>query len=428
MIRPAAAALALAVLAPAAPTDAAPLAVRAGTLHTLAGPAFEPGVLVVDGGRIVAVGSPDDVEIPADAEVIDAGDRVVMPGLVDTHSHVGSVSGGDRSGPLHPGVRALDSIDVRSPTFVKALAGGITTVNVMPGSGHLLSGQTVYLKIRREGLRVEDWLFCEQPDTDVCGGIKMANGTNSIGQPPFPGTRAKSAALRRAELLAAREYGEKQARAEEKGEPIERDLGKEALLEVLAGERIVHFHTHRHNDVLTALRIAREFGFRPVLHHVSDAAIVADVLAEENIPVSFTGVDSPGGKEEALRIGWGAPAVLEAKGVPVAFNTDDGITDSRLFLRAAAMGVRFGMTRDGALASLTTAGAEMLGLADRVGSLEVGKDADFLVLSGDPLALRTRVLETWVEGRKVFDLADPDDRRVAVGGWNAFPADAAHLH
>jgi imidazolonepropionase-like amidohydrolase len=341
-----------------------------------------------------------------------------MPGLVCTHSHVGSPSGGDRSGPIQPECRALDAIDVRHPSVHRARAGGLTTLNIMPGSGHLLSGQTVYLKLR-EGRTIEE-LLIRTEDGTVAGGIKMANGTNSQRAAPFPGTRAKSAALMRARLVQAQEYREKQARAARgEAEAPPRDLGLEALGEALAGKRIVHHHTHRHDDILTVLRLAKEFGFRVVLHHVSEGWKVAAEIAAAKAPCSAIIVDSPGGKLEARDLSFEVGRVLDEAGVLVAFHTDDPITDSRLFLRMAALAVRAGMDRDKALRSLTLSGAEMLDLEERVGSLTPGKDADFIVLSGEPLSVYTRVLETWVEGRKVFDLGRPEDRLFADGGEGA---------
>ncbi len=415
-------------------TQAQPTAFTGATLYPIDGPPIEDGVLVVENGKITALGTASTVQIPTAASVVDLAGKVMIPGLVDTHTHIGRVEGGDRSGPLHPEVRVLDAVDVRDPTFVKALAGGITTVNVMPGSGHLMSGQTVYLKIRRTGGQIDDWTFCGDVLSEICGGMKMANGTNSIGQKPFPGTRAKSAALARELFVEALDYRRKAEAAAKKqgdggdGKKPDRDLGLEAVLQVLDGQRIVHFHTHRHNDVMTILRLSREFGFQPVLHHVSDASLVAEALAAAGIGASITGVDSPGGKEEALHIGWAGPADLERAGVAVAFNTDDGITDSRYFLRSGAMAVRFGMSPEGALAGLTLTPAKMLGLDDRVGSLTVGKDADFVILSGEPFSVYTRVEETWVEGHKVFDLDDPEDRKIAVGGPGAYPGGSIHLH
>ncbi|MEE4302882.1 MAG: amidohydrolase family protein, partial [Wenzhouxiangella sp.] len=157
------------------------------------GDPIDNGALVVADGEINSVGARDDVTIPDGAEVIelDPG-SVIMPGIVDTHSHIGDVSGGDRSGPIQPETRAMDSINVLSSGIKRALSGGITSVNVMPGSGHLISGQTVYLKLR-DGNAITDLAYRFE-DGGIAGGMKMANGTNPMRQPPFPGTRAKSAA------------------------------------------------------------------------------------------------------------------------------------------------------------------------------------------------------------------------------------------
>lgn len=390
------------------------------------GDPIDDAALVVADGRIAAVGAREDVSIPDDAQVLelDPG-SVIMPGIVDTHSHVGDVTGGDGSGPIQPEARAMDSVNVRSSGIKRALAGGITSVNVMPGSGHLISGQTVYLKLR-DGNAITDLAYRFE-DGNVAGGLKMANGTNSMRQPPFPGTRAKSAALVRAEYIKAQEYAERLAGAED-GDAPPRDLGLEALGEVLSGKRMVHFHSHRHDDLMTAMRLREEFGFRMVLHHTSEAYRVADEIAAAGVPVSLILIDSPGGKLEARNLLAASAPALERAGAMVALHTDDWVTDSRYFLRMAAMAVRAGMSRRAALESLTIRGAEMLDIADQAGSLTPGKDADFVILSGDPLSVYTRVLETWVEGKRRFDLNDEDDRLVAEGGFNALSDDDGNGH
>jgi imidazolonepropionase-like amidohydrolase len=395
----------------------------------IAGPPIDDGVLVIEDGRILRVGAAGSTRIPRNAEVIelDPG-NVILPGLVDSHSHVGEVAGGDASDPIQPDARALDSINVRSSGLRRALAGGITTVNVMSGSGHLISGQTVYLKLRG-GNSIEELAYRTE-DGRIAGGLKMANGTNSRREPPFPGTRAKSAALVRQAYIRAQEYRDKLANAEGDEDRPDRNLALEALVEVLEGERVVHHHTHRHDDVMTVLRLKEEFGYDLVLHHVSEAWKVAQEIAAAGVPVSLIALDSPGGKLEALDIRMENAAALERAGVVLGFHTDDWITDSRYFLRMAAFGVRGGMSRDGALAAVTLANARMLNLDSRIGTLERGKDADFVILSGDPLSVYTRVLETWVEGVKRFDLDDPDDRLVAEGGVGALSAGdgTAHVH
>jgi imidazolonepropionase-like amidohydrolase len=374
------------------------------------------GTVIVKGGRIVAVGPAATTPVPDDAERIDVTGKVIIPGLVDTHSHIGGGSGGDSSAPVQPDVRILDSINPRDPGFRKARAGGLTTLNIMPGSGLLVSGQTVYVKLRRVDTMEE--LLQRDAAGNALVGLKMANGTNSQRDPPFPGTRGKSAAIVRQKFTAAREYQRKLADPDVTKRPP-RDLELESLVECLEGRRIVHHHSHRADDILTVLRLREEFGFRVVLHHVSEAWKVPEELARAGVPCSVIVLDSPGGKIEAMDMSLATGAVLEAAGVPCALHTDDPVTDSRLFLRSAALAVRAGMSREKALEALTLAGARMLDLGDRVGSLEPGKDADLVILSGDPFSIRTKVLQTWVEGRKVFDRDDPEDRLFAVGGYGA---------
>ena len=396
----------------------------------ISGAEIPNGVLVVHRGKIVDVGPAASVKIPSNAERVDVSGKVIMPGLVDTHSHIGGVGGADSSSPIQPDVRAYDSIDVRDAGIQKAQAGGITTVNVMPGSGHLLSGQTVYLKLR-DGETIDDLAY-KNGDGSPAGGIKMANGTNPMraaGSPGgFPETRAKSVALVREQFVKAIDYSEKVRRANGDKEKLPaRDLGLEALVDVLEGRRVVHHHTHRHDDIVTVLRLAKEFGFKVILQHVTEGHKVADEIARSGAPASIIVIDAPGGKLEAKELSIENGRILDQAGVLVGFHTDDGITDSRHFLRSAALAVRGGMPREKALAAMTINGAKMLDLQGRVGSLEAGKDADFIVLSGDPLSVYTKVLETYVEGVRVFDRNDPKDRLYAVGGYGASHDQHMHL-
>jgi imidazolonepropionase-like amidohydrolase len=399
-----------------------PIAFVGAKIIPIAGDEIPSGTLLVAEGKIVAVGPVDAVKIPDGARQIDATGRVIMPGLICTHSHIGGIGGADASGPIQPGVRILDSLNVRDSGFKRALAGGLTTLNVMPGSGHLISGQTVYLKLRFGSAtpkKIDDLMILDSSGKPT-GGLKMANGTNSMRASPFPGTRGKSAFLVREQYIKAREYQYKIDQA--KGDPDKmppRDLNLEALVEAMQGRRVVHHHTHRHDDIMTVIRLSQEFGFRVVLHHVSEGWKVAEEIAAAKIPCSVILIDSPGGKLEARNMSMATGGILERAGVRVAFHTDDWITDSRIFRRMAALGVRAGMSRKAALESLTIAGAEMLDLAERIGSLAPGKDADFVVLDADPLSVYSHVLETWVEGRKAFDRADAQDRLYAVGGYGA---------
>ncbi|MFN5104588.1 MAG: amidohydrolase family protein [Planctomycetota bacterium] len=402
--------------------NAEPIAWIHAKILTAAGSLINDGTIVIHKGSILAVGTSDATAIPPGAKIIDAAGKWIMPGLVCTHSHIGGVGAADASAPIQPGVRILDSINVKESGFKRALAGGLTTLNIMPGSGHLISGQTVYCKLRYAGKgpsTIEDILIRDNEGKAI-GGLKMANGTNSQGEAPFPGTRGKSAFLVREQYIKAREYHAKRLAAN--GDPEKqppRDLHLESLVEAMQGTRIVHHHTHRHDDIITVLRLSQEFGFRVVLHHVSEGWKVAKEIAAAKAPCSVIVIDSPGGKLEARDMTFKNGRILDEAGVRVAFHTDDWITDSRVFNRSAALAVRAGMNRDRAIEALTIAGAEMLGLESRIGSLVPGKDADFCILSGDPLSVYTRVLETWVEGQKAFDLANPDDALYAEGGQGA---------
>jgi imidazolonepropionase-like amidohydrolase len=399
-------------------TQDRPIAFKGALIYPVTGAAIEKGVLVVQHGHILAIGDASTA-IPGDAQVVDAANRVIIPGIIDTHSHIGGPEGGDNSNALNPEVRVLDAVNPASTGFKKALAGGVTTANVMPGSGHLMSGQTIYLKLR-EADDIEEML--EVNEKGVSGGMKMANGTNPMRSTSgFPGTRAKSAAMDRELFLKAVEYRRKLDSAKKDSTKVpDRDLRMESLVEVLEGKRVVHFHTHKMNDILTVLRLKKEFGFRVVLHHVSEAWKVVDAIAAAGVPCSIINIDAPGGKLEAMNFSPKNGALLEKAGVAVAIHTDDPITDSRFLMRSAALGVREGMSRQKALEALTIAGAKMLDLGSKIGSLEKGKDADFVILSGDPFSVYTHVEQTWVEGVKRFDRSIPADRAFAVGGYKIY--------
>ena len=405
------------------------VAFRGARIHTVSGKIHDPGTLVVRAGKIVAVGPVATVKLPEGARIIDVSGKVIIPGLVDSHSHLGVASrplekansdGNERSGPVQSIVRALDSLNPFDPGIRMATAGGITTANVMPGSGNVIGGQTIYVKLR--GYSPEQmWLGT----AGTYGGLKMANGENpkrsygSKGQAPV--TRMKLAALQRTEFLKARDYQQKWQRFREDDDddasPPGRDLALEPLVEVLEKRRTVHFHTHRADDILTVLRLRREFGFDLVIQHGTEAFKVIDRIAAAGVPVSMTIVDSPGGKAEVVDFIEQCGMELTRAGVKVHVNTDDPVTESRFFLRTTAATIRGGLSPAVALKAITLYPAQALRLDNRVGSLSRGKDADFVILSGAPFSVYTRVLETWIEGQKVFDLADPRQRLYQEGGF-----------
>jgi imidazolonepropionase-like amidohydrolase len=426
-----AALMALICLAAAPASAAKPTAFAGATIHTALGQTFKPGTLVVQDGKILDVGPADQVAVPDDAERVDVAGKTIIPGLVDSHSHLGVYSrpgvdsnsdGNETTGPVQSAVRALDAINPFDPGIRMATAGGITTANIMPGSANVIGGQTLYVKLR--GHTVEQMAMVSP---GVPGGLKMANGENPKraygSRKQAPTTRMKVAALQRGEFTKARDYQRKwdayrkKLAAGEDASPPDVDLALEPLVEAIGRKRTVHFHSHRSDDILSVLRLSEEFGFEVVLQHGTESYKVLDELAQRKVPVSLTLPDSPGGKAEVVEYIESAAARLTKAGIKIHVNTDDPVTESRFLLRTAAITVRGGLDEQTALKAITLYPAQALHLEDRIGSLEKGKDADFVVLSGEPFSVYTRVLQTFIDGRRVFNLDDAKERLYQTGGF-----------
>jgi len=423
--------LALCFACPAVARADAPIAFLVGRLHPVSSAPIDQAVMIVQNGKIVAVGTQKEVTIPEGAERHELPNAVIIPGLVDTHSHIGiyprpSVpahsDGNEMSGPVQSGIRALDAIFPDDPGIRMAVAGGVTTANIMPGSGNVIGGQTLYVKLR--GRTVEQMQIV---GAKVVGGLKMANGENPKGygrnKGVAPFTRMKVASLQREQFVKAREYQQKWQRYREvegdkKGPMPDRDINLEPLVEVLERKRTVHFHCHRADDLLTAMRIAEEFDFEIVLQHATEGYRVVDELVAKKIPVSLTLVDSPGGKAEVMGLLEENAGILDQKGVLVALNTDDSVTESRFFLRTGSMAVRGGMSESSALKAITLNAAKMMHLDHQLGTLEKGKDADFVILSGAPFSVYTQVLETYIDGQRHFQRGERRDWSYQSGGYD----------
>ncbi|GGK67343.1 amidohydrolase [Ornithinimicrobium pekingense] len=365
----------------------------------------EDGVVILRDGRIEAVGTRQDVPVPEDAEVVDCSGGWLLPGLIDAHVHLGVWEEGEgwagqdtneMTDPVMAAARAIDGINPREQGFDDALMGGITTVNVNPGSGNPIGGQAVALKTYG---RVVDEMVLRNPS-----GVKAALGENPKrvygDQKKTPSTRLGVALVLRRAFAAARSYQARVAGAE--GKPVDTDLVSEILVKVLEREIPWRQHCHRADDIATALRLADEFGYRLVLDHGTESYLMADLLAEKGVPVLYGPMIVSRSKVEVRDRSLRAPGILDRAGVQVSIITDHPVVPIEYLITQVALAVREGMDRDAALRSVTLNPAAVLGVEERVGSITVGKDADVVLWSGDPLDLQSRVLRTYLDGAEVY--------------------------
>ncbi|GAA5161110.1 amidohydrolase [Ornithinimicrobium tianjinense] len=366
---------------------------------------LESGTVLVRDGRIEAVGPTEAVAVPDGVERIDAAGRWVLPGLIDAHVHLGVWEEGEgwagqdtneMTDPVMAAARAIDAINPREQGFDDALQGGITTVNVNPGSGNPIGGQAVALKTYG---RYVDEMVLRNPS-----GVKAALGENPKRvygeQKKTPSTRLGVALVLRKAFSAARSYQARVSAAD--GAPVDTDLVSEILVKVLEREIPWRQHCHRADDIATAVRLAEEFGYDLVLDHGTESYLLADILAEKQIPVLYGPLIVSRSKVEVRERSLRAPGILDRAGVPVSLITDHPVVPIEHLITQVALAVREGMDRDAALRAVTVNPARVLGVEDRVGSLAPGKDADLVVWSADPLDLQSRVLRVWIDGVEVY--------------------------
>ncbi|MPV37542.1 amidohydrolase [Georgenia subflava] len=392
---------------PAAPRPAGgSVAVVGGYVVPVDGDPVEQGTVLVRDGVIVDVGR--DVDVPADVPVVDATGRWVLPGFVEAHAHLGVTEEGvgwagadvnEMTGPNMAAVRALDAINIDEDGFRDALEGGVTSAVVKPGSGNPIGGQTVAIKTWG-GRTVDEQVI------RAAVSVKSALGENPkrvYGEKSqTPSTRLGVAKVIREAFVAAQDYAEARAHAAAEREPFERDLALETLVRVLDGELVWDQHTHRHDDIATALRLAEEFGYRLVVNHGTDGAKIADVLAEKDVPVIFGPLITSRSKVELRDRSIANLGRLARAGVRVAITTDHPVVPINFLVHQASFAVKEGLDRDVAIRALTVNPASMLGLDHRVGALRKGLDGDVVVWSGDPLDMFSRAERVFISGNEVY--------------------------
>lgn len=380
------------------------LLIKNAKVITMAGQYLPQGDVLIDGARIAAVGN--DLSAP-DARVIDAAGLYALPGLVDSHCHIGmwddsmgfeGSDGNEITSPVTPQMRALDSLYPRDRCFSEALAGGVTTVATGPGSANPIGGQFVAMKTA--GSYLEDMIIREPLALKIAFGENPKRCYGEGGKLPM--TRMGTAAVIREAFVKAQNYMRKMDAADPDKRP-DRDLGLEVLVKALRREIKVKAHAHRSDDILTAIRIGREFNLDLTLEHCTEGYIILDRLAREQLPVTLGPLLSDRSKIELGRMTFEAPAMFERAGVKFALMTDSPVIPEQYLAVEAAICVRNGLSEEGALKAITINAAEAIGLAGRVGSLEAGKDADICLYDAHPLDARAHVTHSIVNGEVAFE-------------------------
>jgi imidazolonepropionase-like amidohydrolase len=381
---------------------------------------IDDGTVLLEAGKIHAVGGPD-LAVPAGAEVIDAAGKWVLPGFIDAHAHLGVHEEGEgwagsdvneMTKPVTAYVRALDAINPDDQGFRDAIGGGVLAVNVNPGSGNPIGGQTVALKCWG---RTVDQMVLREPS-----GLKSALGENPkrvYGEKnETPSTRLGTAAVIRDAFVQAGNYLAKLAAAQDtppaERKPVERDLNLEALGRVLRREIPWRQHCHRADDIATAMRLAREFGYQLVIDHGTEAYLLADLIAAQSVPVVIGPLLTSRSKVELRNRSLANPGRLAAAGITIAITTDHPVVPIHFLIHQATLAVKEGLDRETALRAVTINPARIIGVADRIGSLEPGKDADLVIWSGDPLDVMSRAERAFLDGREIY--AYDYDRRDGV--------------
>lgn len=389
--------------------------IKNGQIKTMTGREFS-GSLLVEGTKITALGETLDVDLISDAVVIDAMGCLVLPGFIDAHCHVGigeeiyrweGEDINEMTEPVTPDMRAIDGINPEDEGFRDARLGGITAVFTVPGSANVIGGTGVVMKTAG---KIVDKMIVRDP-----AGLKIAFGENPKmvygEQKKMPMTRMGTAALLRQALVDAVTYKDKLEQGKTDPDKLpERDLGLEVLVKVINREIPLRAHAHRADDIMTAIRIAREFNVELVIEHCTEGHKIAEELAEAGYPAVVGPLLTNRSKVELKDKSFKTPGVLAKAGVKVAIMTDHSVTPIEQLPLCAALACKAGMEIEDALRAITINPAEILGVSDRIGSLEVGKDADIVIWSEHPFIITSNPLYVIING----EIVSPESREDSI--------------
>ena len=380
------------------------LLIKNGYIKPMVGQDLENGcILVDDNGKIAQVGK--NLTAPAGAEVIDAGGRLVTPGCIDAHSHIGlweygigwaGSDGNESSDPITPQLRAIDSINPMDESFKLAIQGGVTAACTGPGSANIVGGTFVAIKLH--GKRIDDMII-KNPVAMKCALGENPKSAYGKSSGKAPKTRMAIAAMLRELLFKAKRYCEDK----ENGKNPAFDMKLEAMIPVMKGEIPLKAHCHRADDIFTIIRIVKEFGLKLTLDHCTEGALIAEELAQEGYS-AFVGpsLGMPG-KNETMNKSFETPAALHKAGVPISIITDHNVIPQENLPICAAWAVSAGLDMDEGWRAITINPATSLGISDRVGSLEKGKDADIVIWTADPMTtVGAKSYITLIDGKVVY--------------------------
>ena len=381
------------------------LLIRNARLFTMEGDGYiEGGDVLMEAGKVVAAGA--NLSAPG-AKVIDAHGAYATPGFVDPHTHIGLWADGERddtgdgneaTDPVTPHLRALDAVNPVDPCFAEACRAGVTSVAAGPGSANVLGGQ--FLAMKTHGKSLKTMLIKEPLAMKAAFGENPKHVYGSNGK--RPGTRMGTAAVLREALYEAREYMEKRAGKDADKRPAF-NLKNEALAMVLRRELLLKMHAHRADDILTAIRIVKEFDLRASVEHCTEGHLIAGELREAGVGVILGPLLCDRSTPELKNLTMKAPAILHRAGVKFALMTDHGVIPEQYLPVEAGLCVREGLPEMEALRAITINAAEVIGLADRIGSLAPGKDADLVLFDGHPLETRTHASLVLVNGEIAYE-------------------------
>lgn len=388
------------------------LLIKNGKVLSMTGIDYDKGYVLIDEGKIVEVGKGNkNYRGKKTLEIIDAEGKYILPGFIDAHCHVGmwedsigfeGDDGNEMTDPVTPHLRAIDAVYHLDRCFREALENGVTTVVTGPGSANVIGGQFVALKTF--GRRIEEMIVKDPVAIKVAFGENPKTVYNDRKQ--APSTRMATAAILRESLMKAKEYKELLDEYDNDKENVDKpeyDIKMEALLKVLKREIPIKAHAHRADDIITAIRIAKEFDIRLTIEHCTEGHIIKDILLEEGVSAIVGPVLTDRSKVELRNMSIKAPGILSKAGVKTAIMTDHPCVPIQYLSLCASLAVREGMDENEALKAITINAAELTEIDNRVGSLEKGKDADIIITDGHPLEFKTKVVTTIINGQVVYE-------------------------